>query len=109
MDELTLFLSQRNYDVLCIQSPNCRKHDLPKIEGYYYPPVMGKHPTHQVTAVATYICSNCSYETLALCIPGDRGHCVILLDTQEGPVKILNIYLPRVADAQWVEDVKNPK
>jgi len=87
---------------------NLRKAEMPKLLGYYYPPVMGKHPSREVMGVATYVKANCNYERLEIKVPGKVSQCAVKLKTGQGDIKILNAYYPTGADTLWLKDVEHP-
>ena len=72
LDYLTHYLSQHTVHVLCVQSPACRRGDLPKIDGYDYPPappppppVSGLHPSISGrVGTVTYVKIGCKLEPL---------------------------------------------
>ena len=37
-DQLSQLLQLHQIDFICIQSPNCKLKNLPKLQGYFYPP-----------------------------------------------------------------------
>ena len=60
---LTHYLSQHTVHVLCVQSPACCRGDLPKIDGLYYLPVSGLHPSISGrVGTVTYVKTGCKFE-----------------------------------------------
>ena len=72
VDYLTHYLSQHTVHVLCVQLPACRHGDLPKIDGYFYPPPphpptpSGLHPSISGrVGTVMYVKIGCKFETVA--------------------------------------------
>lgn len=92
-------LNHTVYQILCIQSPNCLRRKLPKIEGYYYPPVTEeiKNSDGKVQT-ATYIKINIIHEMLPPPVPTHPDQPIysnlVNVTFLTKKVKILNLYAP---------------
>ena len=110
---LVHFLSTQPHEVLCIQSPNCTPHNLPHIEGYYYPPVYGLFMDRDKVGTVTYIKRGISYNKLPLClkdISNVAASCAIQLIDRGHPFKLANIYYPTPdPEFQWLHKFHSPK
>ena len=81
LDYLTHYLSQHSVHVLCVQSPACHRGDLPKIDGYYYPPVSGFHPSISGrVGTVTYVQIGCKFETVASQLEAEASICSIKVE-----------------------------
>ena len=64
-----------------MQSPACRRGDLPKIVGYYYPPVSGLHPSISGrVGTVTYVKIGCKFETVASKLEAEASICSIKIE-----------------------------
>jgi ribonuclease HI len=79
-----------------LQSLNVPFHSLPKINGYYYPPVVSEE--NGKVMVATYINSSLTYTTVQVPIdPIDCrfSYCAVSIPTKRNkPVSLINVYYP---------------
>ena len=83
-------------DVIMLQSLNASFHSLPKLEGYYYPPVVSEEKGRVM--VATYISTSLTYSTITAPIdsPDCRlFHCTVSIPRKSNkPLNLVNIYYP---------------
>ena len=81
--------------ILCIQSPNVKYSDLPRIEGYYYPPAVSNKDDKVRTA--TYVHMQCNYtqtKSPIANIPNTVYATTIQVITNNKEINIVNIYYP---------------
>ena len=105
VDYLVHYISQNQVDILCVQSPCCRRGDLPKIDGYYYPPVSHGHPSvGGREGTVTYIKSNLNYTTIDSKLEADASICSIEIKLKNKNIKIHNIYYPAGdEEGEWLK------
>ena len=90
---------------MCVQSPACRRGDLPKIDGYYYPPVSGLHPSisGRVGTVA-YVKTGCKFETIASQLEAEASICSIKIEQTTRHVTVHNVYYPECdGEGEWLK------
>ena len=110
-DYLVQFLKDKRYQVICLQSLNCYKKDLPKLEGYFYPPVIDETEKYAKIKIAVYISNTILYKARS---PPYRNadnrlyaSCIELSILNE-TVVIVNCYYPdgvSKGKADWLLDL----
>ena len=65
LEQLKQHLSQNSYIALCLQSLNSKKINLPKIDGYHYPPITDFKGDPKKIFTAIYIQANLNYSEQA--------------------------------------------
>ena len=92
-------ITQNNYDILCIQSPNCFSPNLPKLEGYYYPPVRSSFRDRpKFLGAVTYIKTGIPYTINKTDLVGQSptaAGCAIEVTCSGQTIKVANIYQPK--------------
>lgn len=106
-------INQNGCQVICLQSPNCSFKQLPKIEGYFYPPVTERiNNTVDKVYTATYIKIEILHEILSSPIlvhptqPIFSNSVCVTFQTKK--IKILNLYAPKSIHPQglsWLESL----
>ena len=89
--------------LLCVQSPACRRGDLPKIDGYYYPPVSGLHPSISGrVGTVTYVKIGCKFETVASQLEAEASICSINIEQTTRHITVHNVYYPECdGEGEW--------
>jgi ribonuclease HI/exonuclease III len=92
---LANFLKEHFFHVLLLQSLNCSFFQLPKLDGYYYPPVCDTENGRVMTA--TYVSISITYTSFA--IPVDSvdcrlSVCGVSIPSGKHCTKIVNVYYP---------------
>lgn len=109
LDYLKSFLSKNEYHVIALQSLNCKRSQLPKLEGFFYPPVIDFNVHNSKVQVATYISNLTDYTVVTS--PGVSRKkplfsCCINFELESSQLCILNCYYPDGVlrgDADWIE------
>lgn len=102
------FLKDSKKHVLAIQSLNTQKQKLPKLDGYYYPPVTQVRGRAGKVMVATYVSTDITYRPVSTPAPTDNDdiHTVCVEVVVGGlAVCIVNAYYPRgvrPGEADWM-------
>eukprot|EP00745_Piridium_sociabile_P040864 TRINITY_DN7953_c0_g1_i4.p1 TRINITY_DN7953_c0_g1~~TRINITY_DN7953_c0_g1_i4.p1 ORF type:complete len:1264 (+),score=154.07 TRINITY_DN7953_c0_g1_i4:321-4112(+) len=101
------YLSKNKLDILCMQSLGCASGDLPKIGGYYYPPVHGLFPSRGKVGTATYIKIGLKYESVLFELSDGSNTaacCTIRVQCIHKAIHISNIYYPQAdKEGLWAE------
>ena len=109
-------ISENNYAVIALQSLNVEKRRMPKLEGYYYPPICNCYENSVKVKVALYIRQDLKYTLLSDVIPKDLndifwiGAKVKIDNTQI--INFVSIYLPsgpNNSNTDWLKDPKFKK
>ena len=58
LDQLVQHVSRHQFEVVCLQSLACPPGNLPRLEGYYYPPVVGPVSPRDKVMACIYIRHN---------------------------------------------------
>ena len=105
LDYLTHYLSQHSVHVLCVQSPACRRGELPKIDGYYYPTVSGLHPSISGrVGTVTYVKIGCKFETVASQLEAGASICSIKTEQTTRHITVHNVYYPECdGEGEWLK------
>ena len=88
--------SKNTHHVLCLQSVNMKFSELPRIEGYYYPPAVSNR--HKKVSTATYINTQCSYIHTKSPIANIENvvySTAIQMTMNSKPHNIINLYYPQ--------------
>jgi hypothetical protein len=106
--------SDSTADVILLQSLTVKATSLPRLNGYFYPPVYEEDLNKKVH-VATYISNKIKYDVLTL--PNANSsvrlyRCAISLPVKGNkPINIVNVYYPDGVsdgnDASWMEGLDN--
>ena len=100
--------SNDNYEILCIQSLNCKPSAIPKLSGYCYPPFY-KTDTAGRVGVATYVTPNVIVSAVETVPIIGATSIVTEIIYKHKKLKIANIYIPRLdPSASWIEAVSSP-
>ena len=115
LEQLIQFLSLNPCQILSLQSLNVRASNLPKIKGYFFPPVFTlDNKTNRVHA-AIYICMDLDYIQTKMPIPtkvNDISGCAIKLKICNTHCSVLSVYLPKGPNdnnTDWFKYLKNDK
>lgn len=110
---LSNFLRQHIFHVVLLQSLNCTAFQLPKLDGYYYPPVY--HTENGRVMTATYVSTSIMYKSLST--PTNSIDCRVSLCGICIPSKgnkftnIVNVYYPcgisNSKQVDWITDIDN--
>ena len=104
LDYLTHYLFQYSVHVLCVQSPACRRGELPKIDGYYYTTVSGLHPSISGTVgTVTYGQTGCKFETVASQLDAEASICSLKIEQTTRHVTVHNV-LPCITPRPTVRE-----
>ena len=105
-------ISGGDYAILCLQSPNCYFKNLPKIEGYYYPPVRGDPLDDFRPLTVIYVKIGLAFQQVPSPLREPTGTsassaiCVQLVNRQ---INICNIYHPSPDfQATWAARFSSP-
>ena len=106
------YLSKGSYAILCLQSLNCHYSKLPKLDGFYYPPVRGETLDKTRVGTAIYIKIGLAFQHVPSPVrdlPGTAISCAIKLQLVNREINICNIYHP-IPDRQgsWTDRFPNP-
>ena len=110
IDELRQFLHEKPHQVLCLQSLNCQKHKLPKLDGFYFPPIVNKPADNNKVYTATYVHTSLSYSLIqpAYNVPGTVHMSLINLKANSNELCLLNCYIPSTPsskDVMWLQSI----
>ena len=98
LDQLLQFLSIKPCKILSLQSLNIKKEKLPKIKGFFYPPVYNIDKNTLRVNTAIYIKSDLNYIQVTPPIPPTATNisaCAIKTQIMNTLCTIISIYLPK--------------
>ncbi len=108
MDYLVQYISQNNFDLLSLQSLNCRSGGLPRLEGYYYPPVCGPTSSGDRVMVCIYIKINVQFSSVPDTPgPANGFTCAVRVRVKgHSDVTLVNCYTPTpCAGFDWLREL----
>ena len=100
--------SKRDYEVLSLQSLHCRPDDLPRLEGYYYPPFCGPvSPTGRVMVCIYIKLSVQASEVAETSGPPNGYSCAVRVRVKgRADFTVVNCYSPdKCTTFQWLTEV----
>ena len=106
--------SHSRADVLMLQSLNVQSRSLPRLDGYYYPPVTGTEDGRVM--VATYVSTRLTYSLLDLPVkPVDcrLSTCAIRIPTKgrQRQTALVNVYYPsgssKTEEVAWLKNLNS--
>ena len=101
---LSSHLKKEKFDILMLQSLNCKEQELPKMAGFCYPPFLDS--AGDKIKVATYVNADL-VATRKPFVHQAEGYCVWTeVWLQRGPINLLNMYFPTGdKNADWIPQV----
>ena len=115
-DYLKQYLAKEDHHILLLQSLYCSRAKLPKLAGYYYPPMIDLSTSEKYVNVAIYIRDDLEYQFCKSPVPPDSDNvfstAVTLKINQSKHINLASIYYPRGPNnlnSNWLKefDVKN--
>ena len=95
-------LRQEKYDILMLQSLNCKEKELPNIAGFCYPPFSHSRPDEKVYT-ATYVATNIVGTQNSFANQVEGYHVWTEIRGEKGPINLLNMYFPNGdKEADWL-------
>ena len=81
------------------------RSDLPKIDGYYYPPVSGLHPSISGrVGTVTYVKIGCKFETVASKLEAEASICSVKIEQVTRHITVHNVYYPECdGEGEWLK------
>ena len=106
-------ISENNYAIIALQSLNVEKRRMPKLEGYFYPPLCNCYEHTEKVKVALYIRQDLRYSLISEVIPKDLDNifCIgakVKIDNSQ-IVNFVSLYLPSGPDNSNIDWLKDPK
>lgn len=114
-DYLKDFLVCNSFHVIALQSLNCKRSVLPKLDGYFFPPVIDYNYFHNKVQVATYFSCQTDYTVVkspAFSKKSRLYSCCASIDLENTKLNVVNCYYPEgvsKGDADWLENLENSK
>ena len=110
LDHLQQYLCENLFHVLCLQSLNCHFSKLPKVDGYYFPPIVNKQADNRKVYTATYVHTSLSYDLInpPAALPKTVHMSSINLKAGKQNICLLNCYIPvtpKPDDVTWLSAV----
>ena len=110
------WLDENGSDVILLQSLAVKANSLPRLNGYYYPPVYVED-FNQKVQVATYVSTKLNYDVTTLPDPQSLVRlyrCAITIAVKGcNPLNIVNVYypdgIPNGDKASWLESLDNSR
>ena len=103
-------LANNNYQILLLQSLNVCKNKLPRIPGFYYPPVHQSADEKEIIKTAIYIKEDTEYCIRPSPAPNDLKNlhsCAATIKISNGVIlNVASVYLPKGPDDQNTEWLK---
>ena len=106
--QLIQHISHVDYEILSLQSLHCRPGDLPRVEGYYYPPVCGPVVPDGRVMVCIYIKLNVQASEVAETSGPPNGYsCAVRVRVKgRADFTVVNCYTPaKCTTFQWLSEV----
>ena len=106
--QLIQHVSHVDYEILSLQSLHCRPGDLPRLEGYYYPPVCGPVAPDGRVMVCIYIKLNVQASEVAETSGPPNGYsCAVRVRVKgRADFTVVNCYTPaKCTTFQWLSEV----
>jgi ribonuclease HI/exonuclease III len=103
-DFLQHYLSGKEYDILMLQSLNCRRNKLPQIQGFCHPPYC--KAIGDKVAVATYVRTSLFAVNKPFPEYPQSAHLCTEIQLKTGPLRVLNCYHPKGdREGAWVDSI----
>ena len=104
-DYLVQYLKDNDFDLLLLQSLNCKIKDLPVLNGFCYPPTYDC--INNRVSVATYISRTLSTNTKKFSPTANGAFTWVQVQRERGVINVLNGYFPKQdKEGQWVNKVE---
>ena len=112
-DLLQQYLSKEDHHILLLQSIHCTRAKLPKIPGYFYPPVIDFSTSSNQVNVAIYVRDDLEYHFCKSPVPLDSDNVfstsVTLKLKDNKCINLASIYYPRGPnneDSDWLKNTE---
>lgn len=108
------FLYNESCDILALQSTNVHYSKLPKLDGFYYPPVIDIKNKGKLIKVATYIRCGLSYDVETSPVSSEENvwSCLVQVHMKGSKnLNVLNIYYPtgcaKSGRTAWISNISH--
>ena len=89
---------------MCVQSPQLKTRDLPRLDGFYFPPVSSTRAGTEKAGTATYLKIGLQYTEADRALGTGAGSlCAVSVQLENKTINILNLYYPAGdSEGEWI-------
>ena len=116
IDYFTQYLSKEDHHILLLQSLFCSRSKLPKLPGYYYPPLIDHLTSTKHVNVAIYIRDDLEYQCCKSPVPLDSDNvfsaAITLKINDKESINLASVYYPRGpsnTNCSWLKEMNVEK